>query len=161
MNSTKSTCMICQRIEQIEKGENPCFITEMKTGYVVFGDHQFYPGYSLFLSKIHAEELHDLVFDVKKQFLMEMTFVAEAIYKVFKPSKLNYELLGNKDRHMHWHLYPRYEDDPDPNKPIWSFPKEKRCNKDTEISATFIDTYKSEMKAQIEEIVRLSEEERG
>ncbi len=156
--TTESGCLICQRIEQIKNGDNPYFITELKTGYAVFGDYQFYPGYSLFLSKIHAEELHDLTFDFKKQFLLDMSYVAEALHKIFQPSKLNYELLGNKDRHLHWHIYPRYEDDPDPNRPIWSYPKEKRCNKDTEATAEFITSYGSRMKVQIEELARKSEE---
>jgi diadenosine tetraphosphate (Ap4A) HIT family hydrolase len=34
--------------------------------------------------------------------------------------KLNYELLGNPHPHLHWHIFPRYADDPMPNKPIWN-----------------------------------------
>ena len=33
-------CMVCQRIEKIKKGENPYFVKELETGYVVIGDFQ-------------------------------------------------------------------------------------------------------------------------
>ncbi len=33
-------CLICERIEQIKRGENPYFVCELSTGYVVLGDHQ-------------------------------------------------------------------------------------------------------------------------
>ena len=31
-------CMVCQRIEKIKRGENPYFVKELETGYVVIGD---------------------------------------------------------------------------------------------------------------------------
>ncbi len=49
-----------------------------------------------------------------------MAFVAEAVFRAFEPRKLNYELLGNSVTHLHWHLVPRYADDPNPQWPIWS-----------------------------------------
>src|SRR5206468_9134801 len=36
-----------------------------------------------------------------------------------KPRKMNYEALGNTVGHLHWHLFPRYEWDPHPKRPIW------------------------------------------
>lgn len=50
-------CPICQRISHI-KENNPYFIKELKTSYVVFYDYQFFDGYTLVISKIHATELH-------------------------------------------------------------------------------------------------------
>lgn len=103
----------------IRKGTNPYFVAELKTGYVVIGDHQFFKGYTLFLSKVHASELHELEENFKIQFLKEMSEVAKAVCHAFKPMKLNYELLGNSDRHLHWHLFPRHADDPQPTWPVW------------------------------------------
>jgi diadenosine tetraphosphate (Ap4A) HIT family hydrolase len=48
-----------------------------------------------------------------------MSLVAEAMFRAFRPAKLNYELLGNTVPHLHWHLIPRYEDDPKPRIPVW------------------------------------------
>lgn len=123
--SMENNCYICTRISQIKKAENPYFIKELKTGYVVLEDFQFYKGYTLFLSKSHVEELHQLR-AVRTIFLEEMAVVAEAVFNVFKPVKLNYELLGNTDRHLHWHIIPRYKNDPSPNTPIWVLDKSLR-----------------------------------
>lgn len=37
-------CLICDRIEMIKNGENPCFVKELETGYVVIGDNQHFYG---------------------------------------------------------------------------------------------------------------------
>lgn len=39
--------------------------------------------------------------------MKEMSIVAEAVSKAFYPEKMNYELLGMGDAHLHWHLFPR------------------------------------------------------
>lgn len=55
-----------------------------------------------------------------------MSEVASAVFHAFQPAKLNYELLGNTDEHMHWHLFPRYKTDPEPQKPVWAIDKSIR-----------------------------------
>lgn len=115
----KNNCLICQRIDLIKNEKNPYFVKELKTGYIVLGDHQFFKGYTLFLCKKHKPELHELTPKFRQQFLWEMSLVAEAVYEAFKPYKLNYELLGNKDQHLHWHIFPRYKNDPLPTQPTW------------------------------------------
>jgi hypothetical protein len=49
----------------------------------------------------------------------EVSRVAEALARVFRPVKMNYELLGNQVPHIHWHLVPRLPTDPDLLSPIW------------------------------------------
>jgi diadenosine tetraphosphate (Ap4A) HIT family hydrolase len=100
--------------------ENPYLVREMGTGFVVLADNQHYPGYTIFLSKTCVPELHDLAPDVRSRFLDEMAQVAEAVFRAFAPRKLNYELLGNSVAHLHWHLIPRYDDDSNPQWPVWS-----------------------------------------
>jgi diadenosine tetraphosphate (Ap4A) HIT family hydrolase len=114
-----SDCLICTRIAGISDGTNPYFVEELETGYVVIGDHQFFRGYTLLLAKWHLRELHDLEWTQRVAFLQDMALTAEAVYNAFTPRKLNYELLGNADEHMHWHLFPRHADDPNPTSPVW------------------------------------------
>lgn len=122
-------CLICQRIKLIKQGKNPYFIKELKTGYAVLGDNQFFKGYCLFLCKLHKTELHQLDHKFKLKFLEEMSLVAETVYKTFKPRKLNYELLGNTDSHLHWHIFPRHKSDIKPNLTVWQIDKKIRNNK--------------------------------
>jgi diadenosine tetraphosphate (Ap4A) HIT family hydrolase len=117
-------CLICSRINMIKEGTNKYFVAELETGYVVVGDHQYFEGYTLFLCKEHKHELHELNIDFKEKFLVEMSIVSEAVFKAFKPDKLNYELLGNGDSHMHWHIFPRRLTEPNPKSPVWWTPRE-------------------------------------
>ena len=100
-------CLICERIQMIKEHKNPYFVKELETGYVVLGDHQHFKGYTLFLCKEHKTELFQLDKDAKIKFLEEMSLVAEAVARAFHAEKMNYELLGNGDTHLHWHLFPR------------------------------------------------------
>ena len=99
-------CLIFQRIEFIKTGENPCFVRELETGYVVIGDHQYFKGYTLFLAKEHVTVVYHMEISVKFRFLEEMSLVREAVAKVFVAEKMNIELLGNSDAHAYWHLFP-------------------------------------------------------
>lgn len=119
-------CLICKKITLIKSGKNPNLVKELKTGYVVLGDFQYYKGYTLFLSKTHVEELHELENSIMKKFLEEMAQVSKAVYQAFKPIKLNYEMLGNGDPHLHWHIIPRYKDDPNLKSPVWVVDKSIR-----------------------------------
>ncbi len=110
----------------IKKGKNPYFIKEFSTGYAVLGDYQYFKGYCLFLGKLHKTELHQLEQKFKLKFLDEMSQLAKAVYKTFKPDKLNYELLGNRDKHLHWHIFPRYKKEKNFNKPLWLTSKKVR-----------------------------------
>ena len=124
------SCLICDRIEWIKKGENPYFVCELETGYVVIGDHQRFKGYTLFLCKEHKTELHFLEPAFKMKYLEEMSLVAEAVYNVYQPEKMNHELLGMGDAHVHFHLFPRHYGDlgkhgNNGNGPVWWLPKEE------------------------------------
>lgn len=123
-------CLICQRIGMIKNGTNPYFVKELETGYVVLGDNQHFKGYTIFLAKEHKNELFELEYNQKMKFLEEMTIVAEAVSKAFNAEKMNYELLGNGDTHLHWHLFPRVSGDlgeygVNGRGPVWWYPFEK------------------------------------
>lgn len=118
-------CLICDRIDMIKSGTNPYFVKELETGYVVIGDHQYFRGYTLFLCKKHKTELHLLDTRFKNKYLQEMSLVAEAVYNAFGAEKMNYELLGNGDTHLHWHLFPRRTGDMSCKGPVWWLPKEE------------------------------------
>ncbi len=113
-------CLICDRIGKIRRNENPYFVRELETGYVVIGDHQRFEGYTLLLCKEHATELNRLAPDLRSAFLRDMAITAEAVQNAFRPDKMNYELLGaGTGRHMHWHLFPRRVGDTPKPGPVW------------------------------------------
>ena len=121
-------CAVCRRIQMIKEGRNPYFVKELETGYVVLGDSQRFLGYSLFLCKEHAQELH-----------------------VLEPDKLNYELLGVGNAvHMHWHLFPRRDGDtPNPG-PVWRLSKEEMNGEQYRPTREELEERKQRLKEELE-----------
>ena len=128
-------CLICERIELIKQGKNPHFVKELETGYVVIGDGQYFKGYTLFLAKEHVTDLHQMEYETKIKFLEEMSIVQEAVAKAFQADKMNIELLGNGDAHVHWHLFPRKAGDMkgyghNGRGPVWWVPWEEMSSEE-------------------------------
>ncbi len=146
-------CLICNRMEMIKKGTNKYFVKELETGYIVIGDHQYFKGYTLFLCKEHKNELHELDSDFKEKFLVEMSRVSEAVYKAFKPIKLNYELLGNGDSHMHWHIFPRSEQEPNPTHPVWWTPRDQMYAENVKPNAEELSAMKKLLVSELDKIM--------
>lgn len=148
----KNTCLVCERIRQIQENTNRYFVAELSSGYAALGDFQFYPGYTVFLSKVHATELHQLPKADRSQFLEDMAIVAEAVFNAFKPLKLNYELLGNLDSHMHWHIFPRYADDPNPKNPVSVIPPEIRNAESTRPTQEQLEDMKNRLQQELSKL---------
>lgn len=150
-------CFICDRIRMIKEGNNPYFVKELSTGYVVIGDNQHFYGYTLFLCKFHKTELFHLDYLTKIKFLEEMSIVAEAVSKAFGADKMNYELLGNGDTHLHWHLFPRREGDigdygNNGKGPVWWYPMEKMYSEDNKPSSEDLEMMKSKLLCELEKL---------
>ncbi|MBE6023773.1 MAG: HIT family protein [Cellulosilyticum sp.] len=151
-------CLVCDRIEMIRQGKNPYFVRETKTGYIVIGDHQHFKGYTLFLCKEHKIELHELDETYKMLFLKEMSLVAEAVQKAFNADKMNYELLGNGDTHLHWHLFPRKEGDLGEygnvgKGPVWWYPREKMYDKSNCPNDKELYSMKEKLELELEKVL--------
>ena len=147
-------CLICDRIQMIQENTNPWFVKELETGYVVIGDNQHFKGYTLFLCKEHKTELFQLDRTTKMKFLEEMSVVAEAVAKAFGAEKMNYELLGNGDTHLHWHLFPRVSGDLENygNKgkgPVWWYPKEKMYDDQTRPTQAELEIMKEKLRIEL------------
>ena len=94
-------------------------IADLETSRLFLHEDQFFPGYVLLVLRRHATELYHLSGPERRVLIEEVTRVAEALSRVFRPVKMNYELLGNQVPHIHWHLVPRLATDPEPHAPIW------------------------------------------
>lgn len=106
-------CPICAKVAAWRRGENDHVIQEFEHSIFVIGDHQFHKGYSLVLLKEHVRDMHELPEDIQTAYLQEVMRAGKAIVQAFSPWKMNYACYGNQVPHLHWHLFPRYETDPD------------------------------------------------
>ena len=112
---TAAACVLCARVA----GEGPLFIADLGTSRVYLNDDQFFPGWVFVVLKRHALELYDLEARERAALIEEVSRVAQALAEVYRPVKMNYELLGNQVPHIHWHLVPRLPGDPEPRWPVW------------------------------------------
>jgi diadenosine tetraphosphate (Ap4A) HIT family hydrolase len=148
----------------IKDGSNPYFVKELETGYVVIGDNQHFYGYTLFLYKSHGKitELFHLEKEERAKFLEEMTMVAEAASRAFRAEKMNYELLGMGDAHLHWHLYPRVSGDIENygnngKGPVWWYPMEKMYSDDNRPSEQELEEMKCKLLKELKKIIENGE----
>ncbi len=80
------------------------------------------PGYSGFCRVIwntHVREMSDLG-AADREHCMRVVFAVERILRAtMHPDKINIASLGNMVAHLHWHVIPRFGDDPHFPQPIW------------------------------------------
>ncbi len=106
-------CSICQQVDSWRQGGNPFVIAEFDHCLWVVSPHQFHQGYTLLLLKNHVRDLHDLEPNVHDALFREVRIAAQAAVAAYQPWRMNYASLGNQVQHVHVHLFPRYENDPD------------------------------------------------
>ncbi|HEX2826585.1 MAG TPA: HIT family protein [Burkholderiales bacterium] len=79
-----------------------------------------YPGFCRVIWEAHVKEMTDLS-DADCIHLMEVVFAVESVLReLLQPDKINLASLGNLVPHIHWHVVPRFADDPHFPQPIWS-----------------------------------------
>ena len=90
-----------------------------------------YPGFCRVVWNEHIKELTDLNAADRRTF-MEAVFTLEiALRKALQPEKMNVASLGNLTPHLHWHVIPRYRNDPAFPKPVWAIPTPPAPSLDT------------------------------
>ena len=112
-------CYFCKKLAVLDTLAADEVVGRLQHSIVLLGPWQYYQGYCIVVARRHAAELSHLSDAERTAFLDEMCRVARAIEQEFRPRKLNCELLGNQVPHLHWHVFPRYVDDPDVLKPVW------------------------------------------
>ncbi len=124
---SEASCVFCPMVAALEQEETyrgsaggvTRRVALLPTAVAVLGNDQYYKGYTLVIARRHATELYHLSDAESTAYFQDMLRVARAIDRAFSPRKMNYELLGNTVAHLHWHLFPRYADDPNPTRPTW------------------------------------------
>jgi len=78
-----------------------------------------YPAFCRVILNRHVTEMTDLLSDERCQ-LMDAVFVVErTMLDALNPRKINLASFGNMVSHLHWHVIPRFEDDPHFPNAVW------------------------------------------
>jgi diadenosine tetraphosphate (Ap4A) HIT family hydrolase len=105
-----------------------CELCETDGGRLIWRDRQCrvvqvdepgYPGYCRVVWNSHVKEMTDLA-AAERERLMQVVFALEAaLRELLGPEKINLASFGNLTPHLHWHVIPRFRDDPHFPNPIW------------------------------------------
>lgn len=112
MDNNKSTCELCRDVGGKILWQSPdCRIVRVAD--------PGYPGFCRVIWNSHVREMTDLE-PSDRRALMDIVFAVERVIKtLFTPDKINLASLGNMTPHVHWHVIPRWMDDPHFPEPIW------------------------------------------
>ena len=86
---------------------------------VVYVDEVGYRGFCRVIWGTHVKEMTDLP-EHQRVHLMRVVFSVEAaVRQTLHPLKVNLASLGNITPHIHWHVIPRFVDDPHFPNSVW------------------------------------------
>ncbi|MDR2220968.1 MAG: HIT family protein [Methylobacillus sp.] len=86
---------------------------------VVLVDNADYPGFCRVILNRHIKEMTDLPPPEQHQLMAAVYATEAALREILHPDKINLASLGNVVPHVHWHVIPRFVDDPHFPNPIW------------------------------------------
>ena len=78
------------------------------------------PGYCRVIWHEHVAEMSQLNKFQRTHLMQVVMGVEEVIIRCMVPAKINLASLGNQVPHLHWHIIPRFGDDPFFPDSIWS-----------------------------------------
>ncbi len=112
-------CPLCAEIAAgVEANAYFHKIADLQVSELRLAANQNGPGYCVLVCKRHVREPYELSLEEQTMFFEDMMSAGRALERVFEPTKMNFELLGNLVPHLHCHINPRYYGDPWPGSPV-------------------------------------------
>jgi len=73
----------------------------------------------MYVYKNHVQDMAEIGLPELLHIDAEMLSIIKAIKRIFNADLINVASLGNQVQHLHWHIIPRYKDDPNWGNPPW------------------------------------------
>lgn len=90
---------------------------------IINADDTYYPAFTRVIYQSHIKEMSELS-PTQRHELMDFVYLVEEVQReVLEPAKINLAQFGTMVPHMHWHIIPRFKDDPHYPDAIWSTAK--------------------------------------
>ncbi len=87
---------------------------------VIDANDALYPGFTRVIWTAHVVEMTDLSAAEQTDLLRIVLLVEHVQRIVLKPDKVNLAAFGNVVPHLHWHVIPRWQDDPHFPQAVWA-----------------------------------------
>lgn len=132
------TCELCDQIGGELLWQDACC-------RIVLVDEPGYPGFCRVIWKAHVKEMTDLSVE-ERAHLLRLVFVVETTLRdMLNPHKINLASLGNLTPHLHWHVIPRFVEDPHFPQPLWGVQQRASHRKNaadfpTRLAATLVSS---------------------
>lgn len=105
-------CPICEDMHW-EENRFSFKVAELQQGIVRLAKNQYMRGYTVVMFRRHANELFELSAQELAEFWQDVARVAQVLYDLYQPTKVNYLVFGHHCPHLHCHLLVHsYKDDP-------------------------------------------------
>ena len=115
MNEAGETMRGCELCEQTG-GELLWRDDLLRVVWVPQADH---PGFCRVILAAHVKEMTQMA-PPRRARMMDAVFATEAaLIDILQPDKINLASFGNVVPHLHWHVIPRFADDPHFPNPTW------------------------------------------
>ena len=111
--------MNCKFCDLLKENNNETFICKMGYGSLYLNINQIFRGRSIYIFHEHIKDVTFIDIDKFADVDREIIIVSKVLKKIFKPQLMNVASLGNHVQHLHWHIIPRYSDDPNWGNPPW------------------------------------------
>jgi|SRR5436190_496746 len=120
-------------------------IAQLSVSSLYLSGNQTYRGQcQLIFDTRHVARVDELTADEWRAMADDLFRTQRAVYDLVRPDHMNIESLGNVVAHLHWHVIPRYRNDPRWGQPIWATPLESMI--DTRLPAAERDALVLELR---------------
>jgi len=105
-----------------------------------------YPGFCRVIWNTHVKEMSDLDVAERAHCMAVVFGVEQALRSLLQPDKINVASLGNMVAHVHWHVIPRFADDPHFPQPIWGQRQRETAHRSSPDDGTLAAAIAEELK---------------
>lgn len=116
------TCTLCSAIQDDSFTRDAKFIVELPHSFVFVYNDQYFPYRTVVVYREHKEDLLALEAEQAHGLFCDLLVVAAAVARVVPDRRMNYAMLGNRARHLHWHIIPRDPTQADADRAPWPHP---------------------------------------
>ena len=138
---------IHRRVAEARAGRDNTLLGRCASGWAVFGQKQFVPGYLMLLPDPVVPDLNALTPERRSQFLLDMSRLGDALLRVASPLRINYAIFGNVEPALHAHVIPRYRAEPEAmqTRHPWAYDGNDAPEFDAVMAAPLINSLRSEL----------------